>query len=293
MASIPLFSAEGKETGTLPLPDAIFGVPFNQSLVHQAIVAEEANSRQGTHSTLQRSDVRGGGRKPWRQKGTGRARQGTIRAPQWRHGGVVFGPHPRDYRKILPVKMRRGAMRCVLSGKVSEGRVVGLEALAIDGPPRTRQAVAILKALGLDEARRVLIIIPDHDPVVLKSTRNLPNVELRFAPNFSVRDAMLAHRIVLVRDAVSRIEAVWTPASHAEGEQAAAERAVAKQAAAEPAPKRTAVKPKPGAAKSAAQRAPAKPTSAAAKPASAKPRAARSVAAEQAAPESVAEGENA
>src|ERR1700759_1407372 len=108
MASIPLKNSAGKDLGTLDLPDAIFGVDYNEALVHQAIVTEEANYRQGTHSTKTRAQVRGGGRKPWKQKGTGRARQGTIRAPQWRKGGVVGGPTPRDYRKAFPVKMRRG-----------------------------------------------------------------------------------------------------------------------------------------------------------------------------------------
>jgi large subunit ribosomal protein L4 len=210
MATIPLYNTEGKEVGTLPLPDAIFGVEFNESLVHQAIVAEEANQRQGTHNTKQRSDVRGGGRKPWRQKGTGRARQGTIRAPHWRGGGVVFGPHPRDYRKAFPVKMRRGAMRSVLSLKVSEGGLIGLETLHFN-EIKTKQTVELLKALALHETRRVLIVIPEHDEILLKSTRNLPNVELRFAPNFSVRDVLVAHKVVLVADAVSKIEAVWTP----------------------------------------------------------------------------------
>lgn len=212
MATIPLFNTEGKEIGTLPLPDAIFGVEFNETLVHQAIVTEEANRRQGTHDTRTRSEVRGGGRKPWRQKGTGRARQGTIRAPQWRGGGVVFGPHPRDYRKAFPVKMRRGALRCALSAKVADGAVLGLDALSFE-KIKTREAVAVLKALGLDTTRRVLIIIPEYNEVVLKSTRNLPGVELRFAPNFSVRDTLLAHKIVLLKDAVAKIEAVWTPAS--------------------------------------------------------------------------------
>src|SRR5580693_8159518 len=130
MATIPLYNAEGKEVGSLPLPDAIFGVEFNETLVHQAIVTEEANKRQGTHDTKTRAEVRGGGRKPWRQKGTGRARQGSIRSPQWRKGGIVGGPTPRDYRKAFPVKMRRGAMRCVLSNKVAEGAIIALESLS-------------------------------------------------------------------------------------------------------------------------------------------------------------------
>src|SRR5579862_8224963 len=131
MATIPLFNSAGKEIGSLPLPDAIFGVEFNESLVHQAIVTEEANMRQGTHDTKGRSEVRGGGRKPWRQKGTGRARQGSTRAPHWRHGGVVFGPTPRSYRKAFPVKMKRGAMRCVLSTKAAEGAMMGLDKLEL------------------------------------------------------------------------------------------------------------------------------------------------------------------
>lgn len=210
MASIPLKNSEGKDLGTLDLPDAIFGVDYNESLVHQAIVTEEANYRQGTHSTKTRAQVRGGGRKPWKQKGTGRARQGTIRAPQWRKGGVVGGPTPRDYRKAFPVKMRRGAMRCVLSGKVSEGAVIGLDALAFD-KPKTKDAIGILKALGLGETKRVLIIIPEHNETLVKSVNNLQNVEIRFAPNFSVRDTLIAHKIVLVQGAVAKIESVWTP----------------------------------------------------------------------------------
>lgn len=210
MATIPLYNTEGKEIGTLPLPEAIFDVAFNEALVHQALVTEEANKRQGTHDTKGRSEIRGGGRKPWRQKGTGRARQGSIRAPHWRHGGVVFGPTPRDHRKAFPVKMRRGAMRCVLSGKVADGAVIGLDALKFS-QIKTKQAIALLNALNLGETRRVLVIIPEYDDTLLKSTRNLPNVELRFAPNFSVRDALTAHKIVLVKDAIAKIEAVWTP----------------------------------------------------------------------------------
>lgn len=210
MASIPLKNSAGKDLGTLDLPDAIFGVEYNEALVHQAVVTEEANYRQGTHATKTRSQVRGGGRKPWKQKGTGRARQGTIRAPHWRKGGVVGGPTPRDYRKAFPVKMRRGAMRCVLSGKVSEGAVIGLDAWALDAP-KTKSTVEMLKALGLGETKRVLVIIPEYDENLLKSTNNLQNVELRFATNFSVRDALIAHKIVLVQGAVAKFEAVWTP----------------------------------------------------------------------------------
>jgi len=229
MANITLYNMEGKEVGSLALPDAIFGVEYNDSLVHQAIVAEEANQRQGTSETKRRSDVRGGGRKPWRQKGTGRARAGTSRSPLWRGGGVVFGPHPRDYRKALPLKMRRGAMRSVLSGKVSEGAVIGLDKLAFDAP-KTKSAVALLKALELaDPKARILIVVPEYDVTLLKSTRNLPRVELRYAPNFSVRDALNAHKIVIVEGAVAKMEAVWTPG--AAGESGAAVEETAEAAA--------------------------------------------------------------
>jgi len=222
MATIPLYNNEGKEIGTLPLSDAIFGVEFNESLVHQAIVTEEANMRQGTHATKARNQVRGGGRKPWRQKGTGRARQGSTRAPHWRHGGVVGGPTPRSYRKAFPLKMKRGAMRCVLSGKVSEGNVLGLDTLQF-GAIKTKSAVALISALGLAKTRRVLIVIPEYSETIHKSTRNLPGIELRFAPNFSVRDALTAHKIVLVREAVAKIEAVWTPNGDKETIEEAAE----------------------------------------------------------------------
>ena len=212
MANIPLLNAQGAEVGTLALPDAIFGVAYNEALVHQSIIIEQANQRQGTSNTKQRHAVRGGGRKPWKQKGTGRARQGTIRAPQWRGGGIVFGPHPRSFRRSLPPKMRRGAMRSVLSEKVREGNVMGLDTLKFS-EIKTKNAIALLKALNLAEIKRVLIVIPEHDETLLKSMRNLTSkgVELRFAPNFSVRDALVANKIIIVQDAVQKIEAVWTP----------------------------------------------------------------------------------
>ncbi len=223
MASIPMYNMEGAEVGNLSLPDAIFGVEFNKALVHQAIVAEEANYRQGTHNTKVRHDVRGGGRKPCKQKGTGRARQGTIRAPQWRGGGVVFGPHPRDYRKDLPVKMRRGAMRCALSSKVADGSMIAINAFNLPGEtPKTKEAVAVLKALGVHEARKVLILVAEYDTKSHISTRNLHNVMLRFAPNFSVRDVLTAHKIVIVASAVEKIESVWTPANSNNNEEVAA-----------------------------------------------------------------------
>jgi large subunit ribosomal protein L4 len=235
MPEIPLYNMNGEHIGAMSLPDNVFGVPANQPLVHQAVVTEEANRRQGTADTKTRGLISGGGRKPWRQKGTGHARQGSTRAPHWRHGGVVFGPHPRDYAMALPKKMRRGALRAALSGKVADGEVIGVDRIALERI-RTKDIVAMLEALPLkrevatkhwekvtegDNAgevqlvratklvpHKVLVVIPEYDPVLLKSCRNLPHVTLRYAPNFSVRDVVTAGRVVLAQDAVSRIEEV-------------------------------------------------------------------------------------
>lgn len=227
MPEIPLYNREGQEIGTLPLPESVFGVEPNPPLIHQAVITEEANQRQGTASTKTRAEVRGGGRKPWRQKGTGRARQGSIRAPHWTHGGVVFGPHPRDYRKALPTKMRRGALRSALSAKVADGEVLGIDVLQVD-VPKTKEVVKLLNNLPLtrevttkhytgpgelvEGTKRVpynvLLITPEYDPLLLRSCRNIPYVTLRYAPNFSVRDVVAAGRIVLAQGAVTKIEEV-------------------------------------------------------------------------------------
>lgn len=226
MAEIPLYNMEGQQVGSLALPDAVFGVEPNVGLMHQAVRTEEANRRQGTADTRTRGEVSGGGRKPWRQKGTGRARQGSTRAPHWRHGGIVFGPHPRSYSLDLPKAMRRGALRSALSAKVADGEVIGIEEIAL-AEPKTREAYSLLKRLPLGrevptrhrngsevvtgmrmEIGKVLIITPEYDPVLLRSCRNLPNVTLRYAPNFSVRDVLAAERVVLAKGAVSKIEEV-------------------------------------------------------------------------------------
>ncbi len=226
MVEIPLYNMEGKEVGGLPLPESVFGVEPNVALMHQAVRTEEANRRQGTADTRTRGEVRGGGRKPWRQKGTGRARQGSIRAPHWRHGGIVFGPHPRSYALDLPKEMRRGALRSALSAKVADGEVIAIEEIALS-QPKTREAYALLKRLPLGrqvttrhrngaevitgtrtELGKVIIITPEYDPLLLRSCRNLPNVTLRYAPNFSVRDVLAAERVVLAKGAVPKIEEV-------------------------------------------------------------------------------------
>ncbi|HSV73120.1 MAG TPA: 50S ribosomal protein L4 [Chthonomonadales bacterium] len=228
MPSIPLYDSQGNEKGTLSLPESVFGVEVRPALVHQAVVAEEANSRQGTSDTKTRSEVRGGGKKPWRQKGTGRARQGSTRAPQWRHGGVVFGPHPRDHSKALPRKMRRGALRSALSAKVADGEVIGLDELRL-AAVRTKDMAALLDRLPIQrEVRtkhyeskggepvigskrvphRTLVILPEYDGKLLLSCRNLPYVVLRYAPSFSVRDVVTAGRVVLTEGAIPKVEEV-------------------------------------------------------------------------------------
>src|SRR5258706_1842585 len=250
MPEITLYNMQGKDIGSLSLPEAVFGVKPNLALMHQAVTTEEANQRQGTADTKTRGEVRGGGKKPWRQKGTGRARQGSTRSPQWRHGGVVFGPHPRSYNKAFPIKMRHGALRSALSAKVADGEVIGIDALELKAV-KTKDAAAAINALpiqkevntkhynGADkvqgtriEPRNVLHILGEHDATVLKSIRNIPYVTLRTAPNFSVRDIVVAGRIVLAKGAVSKIEQVL-----AKGE-------VAPDEGTEPAPK-----PKPAAKK--------------------------------------------
>src|SRR6266513_4892095 len=127
--SVTVYDREGKESGQVELPASVFNVPVNEAVLHQAVLRQQANDRQGTHQTKTRGEVSGGGKKPWKQKGTGRARQGSTRAPQWRHGGVVFGPHPRSYNKSFPIKMRHGSLRSALSAKVADGEVIGIDAL--------------------------------------------------------------------------------------------------------------------------------------------------------------------
>jgi large subunit ribosomal protein L4 len=226
MPEVTLYNKDGKEVGNLSLPEAIFGVEPNIGLMHQAVQTEEANTRQGTSDTKKRGEIRGGGRKPWRQKGTGRARQGSTRAPHWRHGGIVFGPQPRSYNKSFPKAMRHGALRSALSSKVADGELIGLDALQLEAIG-TKSVTTILNSLPLtrevnvknrqkDEVvtatavkpHNILLIVPEYDEVLLKSCRNIPHLTLRYAPNFSVRDLLSAGRVVLAQGAVSKIEEV-------------------------------------------------------------------------------------
>ncbi len=198
----PLKNMQGQEIGTVELPDAVFDIEPNQAVMHQALVRQLANQRQGTHKTKTRGEVSGGGRKPWRQKGTGRARQGTIRAPQWRGGGTVFGPTPRSYAKRMPRKMRRLALRSALSVKASEQKIVVLDELSFDAP-RTKDMVAVLDALDVE--RSALLLLPEADDVVELSARNIPYVKTLRANYINVRDLLGYETVIMPQQAIDVI----------------------------------------------------------------------------------------
>ncbi len=198
----PLKNMQGQEVGTVELPDEIFNIEPNQAVMHQALVRQLANKRQGTHKTKTRGEVRGGGRKPWRQKGTGRARQGTIRAPQWRGGGTVFGPSPRSYAKRMPRKMRRLALRSALSVKAGDEQIVVLDELSFDAP-RTKDMVAVLDALGVE--RNALLLLPEANDTIELSARNLPYVKTLRATYINVRDLLGYQTVIMPRQAIDVI----------------------------------------------------------------------------------------
>jgi large subunit ribosomal protein L4 len=203
MAQVKVYSPAGEEVSALDLSDRVFDAPENEALVHQAVVAYQANQRQGTVHTLTRGEVSGGGKKPYRQKGTGRARQGSTRAPQWTGGGVVFGPKQREWRQRMPQKMRQGALRCVLSDKLRNDRLRVLESFGLDAP-RTRAMVNLFNALSL--SRRVLVVLDERDDVVLQSLRNIPDVQLVPASILNTYDVIRADWLLTTASAVRAIE---------------------------------------------------------------------------------------
>lgn len=205
MPTVGLFNNEGQKVGDIELSEKVFGAKINADAVHQVVVALLANKRQGTQSTKTRTEVSGGGIKPWRQKGTGRARQGSIRAPQWIHGGIVFAPKPRDYRVSIPKAMRRTAMLSALSSKVAENEIVVLEDLKFD-TPKTKEAVKFLKAF---EAKKALIVVSESDENVYKSIRNIPGAAVVPANNINVYDILKYEKFIITKDAVSKIEEVY------------------------------------------------------------------------------------
>jgi len=204
--TVNVLNRQGEEVGELNISSEIWEAEINEVLLHQAVVTYLANQRTGTASTKGRAEVRGGGRKPWRQKGLGRARHGSIRSPIWRGGGVTFGPKPRDWRKSMNKKARRSALRSALSAGCSEETVTFVD--AIDLPePRTKDIVAMLKALDL-EGRKVLIVTPDRDDVVYRSARNIPGVSVTRAQDLTTYEVLNSDHMVVVADAVSVIEGV-------------------------------------------------------------------------------------
>jgi len=205
MPKVALYNTNGEQVGDIELNDSVFGVAVNQAVLHDAVVAYQANQRQGTHDTKTRAEVSGGGRKPWRQKGTGRARHGSTRSPIWRGGGIVFGPHPRDYSIKLPKKVRRLAMRSALSSKVESGNILVLDSLSLD-QPKTKDMVRILENLKV--ANKALVVIAGKDSNVVKSARNIPGVKSTAAGLLNVYDLLAHQTLVITRDAVSRVEEV-------------------------------------------------------------------------------------
>jgi large subunit ribosomal protein L4 len=199
----PVYNIQGEQVSEIELRDDIFDAPINEGVMHQALVRQMANARLGTHKTKTRGEVRGGGRKPWRQKGTGRARQGSIRAPQWKGGGTVFGPRPRSYEKKMPRKMRRQALRSALSVKVAGSQVKVLDVLEMS-EPRTKEILAMLNNLGVDST--ALILLPQRDEVVLRSVRNLPQVRTLVAQYLNVRDLLKYDYILMPLASLEVIE---------------------------------------------------------------------------------------
>lgn len=209
MATAALFDTMGRPVGEIPLSDAVFGHKPNEALVHQAVVRELANRRQGTHDVKGRSEVSGGGRKPYRQKGTGRARQGSIRAPHWRHGGTVHGPTPRSYRKEMPRKMRRAAVLSALSAKADAQAVKVIEAIDLS-EISTKNLRRVLDATGLKG--RLLVLVPARDETLARSARNLPNVQLQVLPGLSTYQVLHASQILVTRAALERLTEIYAGA---------------------------------------------------------------------------------
>ena len=205
MANVSVYNMEGKEVGKMDLNDAIFGVEVNEHLVHMAVVQHLANKRQGTQKAKTRAEVSGGGRKPWRQKGTGHARQGSTRSPQWTHGGVVFAPAPRDYSFKLNKKEKRIALKSALTSKVQDGKVMVLDELKLD-EIKTKKFQEVLTNLN---AKKALVVIKENDKNIVLSARNIPDAQTIVADSINVYDIMKAGTVVLTKDSVAKIEEVY------------------------------------------------------------------------------------
>ena len=206
MAKLAVLDAQGKKVSDIELSDGIFAVEPNTSAMHLAVVNYLANQRQGTQSTLTRSEVSGGGKKPWRQKGTGRARQGSTRAPQWYHGGIALGPKPRKYGFSINRKVRRLAMKSALSSKVAADEMTVLDSFGLEAV-KTSAAAAVLKAVNA--GKKVLIVLPEKDEVVYKSARNIEGVKVSLVGTLNVYDILNCDTLLVLKDAVTKIEEVY------------------------------------------------------------------------------------
>ena len=205
MANVSVYNLEGKEVETIDLSDAVFGVEVNEHLVHMAVVQQLANKRQGTQKAKTRSEVSGGGRKPWRQKGTGHARQGSTRAPQWTGGGVVFAPVPRDYSFKLNKKEKRAALKSALTSRVQENKLIVIDELKFD-EIKTKNFKAVMDNLNVAKA---YVVLNDNDEKVVMSAKNLPNVQTALTNTINVYDVMKGGTVILTKDAVKTIEEVY------------------------------------------------------------------------------------
>ena len=205
MANVSVYNMEGKEVGTIELSDAVFGAPVNEHLVHMAVVQHLANKRQGTQKAKTRSEVSGGGRKPWRQKGTGHARQGSTRAPQWKGGGVVFAPTPRDYSFKMNKKEKRAALKSALTSRVQENKFIVLDELKLD-EIKTKKFVEVMKNLDIQKA---LVVMNDYDTNVIKSAANVPFVKTALTNTINVYDVLKYNTVVVTKAAVETIQEVY------------------------------------------------------------------------------------
>lgn len=205
MPKVALYDINGQVIGDIELSENVFGQPVNQFALHQVVVAHLANCRQGTQSAKTRSEVSGGGKKPYRQKGTGRARQGSTRAPQWTHGGVVFAPKPRDYTKQVNRKVRRLALKSALSAKVADSELIVFDALNIEAP-KTKEMVKVLKAV---DTQKALIVLPESDEKVERAAANIPGVKITLVGTLNTYEILKYKKLILTKDSVAKIEEVY------------------------------------------------------------------------------------
>ena len=206
MPQVTVFDMTGKSVGEMTLSDAIFGIEPNTSVMHAAVVNYLANQRQGTQSTLTRSEGSGGGRKPWKQKGTGRARQGSTRAPQWTHGGIALGPKPRDYSYELPKKVKRLALKSAFSAKVADNNLIVVDNIAVEGY-KTKAVAEMLSNLGAD--KKALIVMPEVDAKLIKSAANIPGVKTALVNTINVYDILNCDKFIVAKSALEKIEEVY------------------------------------------------------------------------------------